>query len=95
MKSNQIFTIKNTLTLLFGILVLSISAQNITIRGTVTYATSGDPVIGATVRLQSATGSGTVTGVDGNYALNNASSNGTLEFSYVGMKTRSVQVNGR
>ena len=95
MKSNQILTIKNTLTLLFGILVLSISAQNNTIRGTVTYATSGDPVIGATVRVESATGSGTVTGVDGNYVLNNAPSNGTLEFSYVGMKTQSVQVNGR
>ncbi|WP_436414020.1 SusC/RagA family TonB-linked outer membrane protein [Petrimonas sp.] len=95
MKSNQILTIRNIFTSLFSVLVLSVYAQNITVRGTVTYATSDEPVIGATVRIQSSTGSGSVTDIDGNYVLNNVPSGGTLEFSYVGLTTQSVSVGGR
>ena len=50
--------------------------------------------IGATVLVKGTT-VGTVTDIDGNYTLDNVSSNATLEFSYIGMKTIDENVNGR
>ncbi|MDD3789420.1 MAG: TonB-dependent receptor plug domain-containing protein [Petrimonas sp.] len=56
---------------------------------------SGLPVIGATVIVTGDVSRGTVTDIDGNYALSNVPSNGSLQFSYVGMVTQTVPVNGR
>lgn len=73
---------------------LCLSAQNVTVRGTVTDDT-GEGVIGATIVVSDDSSKGTVTDYDGNYVLNNVPSNGSLVFSYVGMKTQTVAVNGR
>lgn len=51
----------------------------------------GDPMIGATVKVKD-TSNGTITDVKGRYVLNDIPKNATLEFSYIGMETKSVQV---
>lgn len=68
-------------------------AQNITVKGTVTDEL-GEPLIGVTVQIQG-TGIGTTTGADGGYSLANVPQNGKLEISYVGMRTQTLDVNGR
>lgn len=72
---------------------LSLLAQNITVRGTVTD-TSGESLIGVTVQAKG-TSVGTVTDIDGTFILSNVPANATLEISYVGMVSQSVAVNGR
>lgn len=72
---------------------LCIYSQNITVRGSITD-TSGDPLIGVTVKIQGSS-TGTITDFDGNYELTNVLSNSTLEISYVGMNNQVIQVNGR
>ena len=67
-------------------------AQNISVTGTVTDV-NGEPIIGAYVLVQG-TSNGTSTDVDGKYQINVAS-NGTLEFTLVGMKSEVVPVNGK
>lgn len=95
MKRKLIFNLKTTmLVLLLSIGVLSISAQNITVSGTVTDDT-GFEVIGATIVVVGNTSQGTVTDIDGKYTLSNVPSNGSLQYSFVGMKTQVVPVNGR
>lgn len=69
-------------------------AQTITVSGNVKDDT-GLEVIGATIVVEGNAAAGTVTGVDGNYVLNNVPSHANLVFSYVGMKTQTVAVNGR
>ena len=53
----------------------------------------GEPVIGASVLVKGTT-TGTVTNIDGEFALS-APSNGTLVISYVGMQTMEVAVSPR
>ena len=56
---------------LIGALMLSalaVDAQNATIKGTVKDS-SGEPVIGATVKVQGNAKSGVVTDMDGNYTI--------------------------
>ncbi|WP_340064522.1 TonB-dependent receptor [Ascidiimonas aurantiaca] len=83
--------------LLKGFLVLSAflhfsmgKAQ--TVSGTVSDALG--PLPGASVLVKGTT-NGTQTDFDGNYTLDNVSSNAVLIFSYVGFKTQEVPVNGR
>lgn len=73
---------------------LGMFAQNITVQGVVTDA-DNEAVIGATIVVESNATIGTVTDIDGNYVLNNVPANGNLVFSYVGMKTQIIPVNGR
>ncbi|CDN32067.1 SusC/RagA family TonB-linked outer membrane protein [Mucinivorans hirudinis] len=56
---------------------------------------AGDPVIGATVFLESNTRISTASDIEGVALLKNVPSDGTLEISYVGMITQKVKVNGR
>lgn len=63
------------------------------VRGKVTDS-SGAPLPGVTVRLKE-TSTGTITDTDGNYTLTNISNTGTLSFSFVGMKTQEIQIDGR
>jgi iron complex outermembrane receptor protein len=94
MKKKNYLNFKGIFTLLLSVLTLSVSAQNITVRGTVTDNRS-EPVIGATIIMVNDASRGTVTDIDGNYVLSNVPGNGTLEFRYVGMTTQKVPVNGR
>jgi len=68
-------------------------AQNITVTGIVKDE-NGEAVIGATIIVSENTTHGVVTDVDGRYTLENVPSDGTLTFSYVGMKTQSIPVSG-
>ncbi len=73
----------------------SIYAQGneITVSGHVKDDT-GEPVIGATVVVQGTT-VGTITDVNGNYTLGNVPSNGTLIFSFIGLETQKIAVEGK
>jgi TonB-linked SusC/RagA family outer membrane protein len=55
--------------------------------------TSGGLLPGVTVVVKGTT-IGTITSADGTYSLSNVSANATLVFSFVGMKTREVPVEG-
>lgn len=55
---------------------------------------SGTPLPGVTVVVKGTT-NGTITGPEGNYQLSNAPANGTLMFSFVGMKNQEISLNGR
>ena len=81
---------------LIGALMLSamaVDAQNATIKGTVKDS-SGEPVIGATVKVQGNAKSGVVTDMDGNYTII-CPPNSKLEISYVGNKTQVVPIAGK
>jgi TonB-linked SusC/RagA family outer membrane protein len=94
MKRVYQFRPKGILTLLLSVIAFSVSAQSITVRGTVTDQ-NNEPVIGATVVVEGNANQGTVTDVDGNYVLSNVRSDARLVFSFVGMKTQTVPVNGQ
>jgi TonB-linked SusC/RagA family outer membrane protein len=80
--------------LLLFLLVPGLShAQDITVSGTVTDASTDTPLPGATVSLQG-TSQGTATSSDGTYELT-VPSEGTLVFSFVGYTTREIPIEGR
>ena len=94
MKQNEVFNLIKVFSFaLLWTFTLSLFAQNITVKGTITDA-NNIPLIGVTVQVQS-TATGTVTDMDGKYMLSNVPSNGTLAISYVGMQSQSVSVNGQ
>lgn len=66
---------------------LGVSVAQTQVRGTI-VDDAGEPVIGATIQIKGS-GQGTVTDIDGNFALS-APSNATLIVSYVGMITKEV-----
>lgn len=73
--------------------VFNINAQSILIKGTVTSDEDDLPLPGVNVMIKGS-GTGTTTNVEGNYQLE-ADKNATLIFSFIGMKTQEVAVNGR
>uniref|UniRef100_A0AB33JAV9 SusC/RagA family TonB-linked outer membrane protein n=1 Tax=Prevotella sp. GTC17259 TaxID=3236795 RepID=A0AB33JAV9_9BACT len=73
-------------------LTLSSFAQSI-IKGNVTDG-SGQPIIGATIQIKGQQG-GTVTDINGNYALPNVKPGTTLVFSYIGYKNVTMQIDGK
>ena len=80
------------LTLVMMFIVTSLSAQEVSVRGSVKDA-SGAPVIGATVKVAGAK-TGVITNMDGEYLIN-CPSNTDLEFNYIGYKSQKVAVNGK
>lgn len=82
---------KQLLLLLFSLFAVMGYARTVT--GVVTSEADKQPVIGATVMVQG-TGTGTATDFDGKYTIN-AGDNDVLVFSYVGMETSNIKVNGR
>ncbi|TFG42583.1 MAG: SusC/RagA family TonB-linked outer membrane protein, partial [Bacteroidia bacterium] len=83
---------KKLLLLLFVLcgLLLPVNGQQKTITGTVTGTEDNLPVIGLTVLVKGTT-IGVVTDVNGKYQIN-APEGSTLEFRYIGMKTKEVVV---
>ena len=79
--------------LLVTMISLSVSAQNVTVKGTVTDKT-GETVIGASVVEKGNPSNGTITNLDGEYSLT-LPAKGTLVFSYVGMVTQEAAVKGQ
>ena len=88
---------KRKITILFLALmgvVFGLSAQQISVQGTVTSAQENDmPLPGVTVQIQG-TLQGVTTDVSGNYTIR-ANANDTLIFSFVGMIREIIPVNGR
>jgi len=80
-----------------GLLLLMTSAvfaQNIKVSGTVTDASNGEPVAGASVLLQGASSVYAMTDVDGKYELS-VPSDGVLSINFLGYKPVEVAVGGR
>jgi len=70
-------------------MVGNLNAQ--TVSGTVTSTTDGSAVIGASV-LEKGTTNGTITDLDGKFSIQIKTFPATLEISYIGFATQSVQV---
>ena len=78
---------------LLAVVSTAVYAQNITVRGTVTDASNGEPITGAAVVVQGSATSYALTDVQGAFSIN-APRNGVLVVSNMGYKTKSVEVNG-
>ena len=78
------------LTLAFALFAMGISAQT---KVTVVDAT-GEPLIGASV-IEKGTQNGGVTDFDGNFTINLKGSGHVVVVSYIGMKTKEVNVSGK
>lgn len=68
-------------------------AQSLTVSGTVTSGTDGEPLIGASVRVKD-TQKGVSTNIDGEYTLPGVQTGETLVVSYVGFKQKEVKITG-
>ncbi len=77
---------------MIAVLPTAVMAQG-QVTGVVVDAT-GEPIIGASVVVKGTT-TGTVTDLDGNFAIPGVSKNATLVFSYVGYRTQNVALDGR
>ncbi len=82
------------LSILFFMGILMANAQTKTITGTVTSAEDGSPIPGVSVLVQGTT-LGTVTNVDGNYSLKIPHDAKNLVFSFVGMISQEVAIDGK
>ncbi len=68
------------------------SAQDITVKGVVTDAKTGETLPGVSVTVKNST-KGDTTDFDGNYTLTNVPKGSTLVFSYLGFTTKEVVAN--
>jgi TonB-linked SusC/RagA family outer membrane protein len=68
--------------------------NNVRVSGTV-VDNSGEPLIGVSIVIKSATATGTVTDVNGKFSLPNVPSDAVLVVSYIGYVTQEVSVNGQ
>jgi Ca-activated chloride channel family protein len=74
-----------------AICLFTISSEtDYTFKGTVTAASSGEPLIGASILIKNTT-KGTVTGLDGSFSLLGTDSCHTLVISYTGFETTEVK----
>jgi TonB-linked SusC/RagA family outer membrane protein len=82
--------------LMFALFVLSLPAfsQNLTVKGKVTDAQTGEAMIGVNIVIKG-TIQGTNTDINGEFTMNNCPPNATLVFSYVGYTQHEVELNGR
>jgi TonB-linked SusC/RagA family outer membrane protein len=85
------------LTLVFALSCIAIPesafAQH-TVSGTVTGSTDGQPLPGVNVRVEG-TQTGTATSADGRYELTVPDPEATLQFSFVGYQTQTIDIEGR
>lgn len=89
----QVLTMKRTaaLCLVGAFCSLNAQAQKIQVKGNLVDGT-GEPLIGATVKVKGNAGVGAVSDFDGNFIISVPSENSTLVFTYVGMKTKEVKI---
>lgn len=86
---------KSILTCLMLLIAVVMMAQSkITVSGVVKDK-NGTTIIGATVTVKGNTQQGIVTGLDGDYQLEDVPANAVLSFSYIGMKTQEISIKGR
>lgn len=89
----QVLTMKRTaaLCLMGAFCSLNVQAQKIHVKGNLVDGT-GEPLIGATVKVKGNASVGAVTDFDGNFSIDVPSENSSLVFTYVGMKTKEVKI---
>jgi iron complex outermembrane receptor protein len=75
---------------LFALLTLSVAAQERSITGKITDATTNEPLIGVTVLIEG-TYTGTVTDIDGNYSVK-VSPQTKLVYSFIGYQSQTIAV---
>jgi len=81
--------------LMFSVLLLHTAyAQEITVSGTVTSDEDGSTLPGVNVVVKG-TSRGTVTDIDGNYRISVPNQNSILTFSFIGLASQDVEINGR
>lgn len=71
---------------------ISVMQQQKSVNGKVTDSTGGS-LPGVSVVVKGTT-NGTITDADGNYSLSNIPENAILQFSFIGMKSKEVKLNG-
>ena len=87
-----IFRIKILLAILISLCYQPLLAQNKEIKGIVTSAEDGEPLIGATISVKGNEAQGVVTDIEGKYILQIPNSDCTLVVAYLGMKTQELKV---
>jgi len=93
-KVNQkLNSLRATLLLLFSVIMVTVSAQNLTINGIIVDEKSGETLPGVSVLIKD-TKAGTVSDINGKFSLK-VSLGSTLKVSYVGYKTQQVAVQGK
>ena len=70
---------------------IEVKIDDIKVTGTVTDITSGEPLVGVTVKV-AGSGLGTTTDIDGNYTITIPDENAVLVFSFVGYTSEEVTV---
>ena len=80
------------LLLLFGVLFQQLIAQDIPVSGTIVSSDDNSPIPGVTVLIKGSA-QGTTSDINGKFSLL-APANGALVFSFVGMQTQEIPVNG-
>ncbi|HKK64072.1 MAG TPA: SusC/RagA family TonB-linked outer membrane protein [Bacteroidales bacterium] len=80
--------------LLMAFAGFNLHAQGVEVTGQVTSAEDGSALPGVSVVVQGTT-VGTVTDFDGNYSISVPDGEGSLMFSFVGMETQLVEIEGR
>ena len=78
---------------LLSVLAITASAQSKSVTGSVVDKT-GEPVIGANVVVKGTT-NGTITDFEGNFALKNVPTTGTVVVTFLGYQTQEVSVAGK
>lgn len=86
-----IFRIKILLAILISLCYQPLLAQNKEIKGIVTSAEDGEPLIGATISVKGNEAQGVVTDIEGKYILQIPNSDCTLVVAYLGMKTQELK----
>jgi len=84
------------LLLAFFWVYMGLFGQARTITGTITDVTDGSPLIGASIVMQSETGSqtGTIADIDGNFTLSVPDGVNTVNVSYVGYESKEIDITG-
>src|SRR5688572_22800881 len=85
---------KTLLFFLMTILSVGMYAQDRTVSGRVTDESDGSPLPGVNVVLKGTT-NGTVTDTDGRYSLSVPAASNALIFSFIGLVTQEVSLDGR
>lgn len=89
----QVFTFKRTaaLCLVGAFCSLNAQAQKITVKGSIVDGT-GEPLIGATVKVKGNATTGVISDMDGNFQISVPSENSSLVITYIGMDSQTVKV---
>lgn len=87
------YVLRTVLLLSSALLITQAAQAQFTVSGTITDASTGDPIVGVTI-FHAESNTGTSSDVDGTYELDLPSGDTTLRFSFIGFNTRNIEVSG-